>query len=597
MEYPRLGALITEDGTAFRVLAPEASDVEIVFQRDRPSILLKPEGSGYHAVEGTDAPAGTLYRLRVDEGPLLPDPASRFQPDGVHGASMVVDPGDYAWGDDEWAGVEQANLVFYELHVGTFTSEGTFDGVLRHLRYLRDLGITALELMPVADFPGRRGWGYDPAALFAPSRAYGSPNALRRLVDEAHGVGLAVFLDVIYNHLGPDGAYVAAIAPMFTERHHTPWGKAINLDDKGSVGVRSLLIDNALHWLREYHFDGLRLDATHALIDASKQHFLAELAEAVGRIDGPRRYLVAEDPRNINRIVLPRAQGGYGMDAVWTDDFHHQVRNMTAGDIDGYYADYASSSAHELARSIEQGWYFDGRRSPTTGKPRGTDPSGISLYQCVICIQNHDQVGNRPLGNRLTEDIDLATYRAATALLLFSPELPLLFMGQEWAASSPFQFFSDHNEELGRLVTEGRRKEFESFPGFEGQVPDPQDAATFEASRLQWHEVEREPHALTLNLYRDLLRARRDLDALTAVVALSDSSVSVTRGRRKLLCALRPDIVRLPVDAEIVLHTEQEVYASDPHPPEVEAGHVRFLRPGAMILRLPATMRNRRDGA
>ena len=597
MEYPRLGALITEDGTAFRVLAPEASDVEIVFQRDRPSILLKPEGSGYHAVEGTDAPAGTLYRLRVDEGPLLPDPASRFQPDGVHGASMVVDPGDYAWGDDEWAGVEQANLVFYELHVGTFTSEGTFDGVLRLLRYLRDLGITALELMPVADFPGRRGWGYDPAALFAPSRAYGSPNALRRLVDEAHGVGLAVFLDVIYNHLGPDGAYVAAIAPMFTERHHTPWGKAINLDDKGSVGVRSLLIDNALHWLREYHFDGLRLDATHALIDASKQHFLAELAEAVERIDGPRRYLVAEDPRNINRIVLPRAQGGYGMDAVWTDDFHHQVRNMTAGDIDGYYADYASSSAHELARSIEQGWYFDGRRSPTTGKPRGTDPSGISLYQCVICIQNHDQVGNRPLGNRLTEDIDLATYRAATALLLFSPELPLLFMGQEWAASSPFQFFSDHNEELGRLVTEGRRKEFESFPGFEGQVPDPQDAATFEASRLQWHEVERETHALTLNLYRDLLRARRDLDALTAVVALSDSSVSVTRGRRKLLCALRPDIVRLPVDAEIVLHTEQEVYASDPHPPEVEAGHVRFLRPGAMILRLPATMRNRSDGA
>ena len=586
-----LGAIPRKGGTLFRVWAPNAQAVELLLEPSGATAQMKFVGSGYFEYFAAGVQAGDRYRYRLDGGDAFPDPASRFQPEGVHGPSMVIAPGGYVWHDEGWKGVAQEELVFYELHVGTFSPEGTFAGVQERLEHLKGLGVTAVELMPVADFPGRWNWGYDHAALYAPSRAYGMPDDLRDLVDVAHDLGMAVFLDVIYNHLGPDGAYVAAFAPMFTGKHHTPWGDAINLDDRYSEGVRHLFIDNALYWLREFHFDGLRLDATNALKDDSAVHFLAELAEAVDAFDqGPPRLLFAEDHRNLSTLVLPRRQGGYGLDGVWVDDFHHQVRNLTAGDVESYYAAYAGTTAKDIAATLRQGWFYTGQRNPATGEPRGTDPSDVRPDQCVFCIQNHDQIGNRAQGNRLSDDVAPEVFRAASALLLFAPELPLLFMGQEWAASAPFQFFTDHNEELGRLVTEGRKKEFEKFSGFGGQdVPDPQDEATFRRSKLDWDELDRGGHAGVLKLYRDLLHLRKDLGGDFEVVVHGDQALVLQRGPHLLLLTLgRPVVLPLPEEAEVLLHTEADVYAPDVEPPEVADGEVRFCRAGALVARLPS---------
>ncbi len=582
----RLGALPEGDGTRFRVWAPVAERVTLVLEPDSRTIPLGAVSGGYfeRVVDGVGP--GQRYRVRLDDGDPLPDPASRFQPEGVHGPSEVVDPAAFDWGDEEWGGVAQRDLVFYELHVGTFTPEGTFRAAAERLEYLRDLGVTAVELMPVADFPGRWNWGYDGAALYAPSRAYGTPDDFRALVDRAHALGLAVFLDVVYNHLGPDGAYLAAFGPVFTDRHRTPWGDAINLDDAGSRGVRDLILDNALHWLREYHLDGLRLDATHALVDDSEPHLLAELSEAVEALPGPPRTLVAEDHRNLNTLLLPRPEG-FGLDAVWADDLHHLVRNIIAGDTEGYYADFADATTGDLAETLEHGWFYDGRPSKTTAKPRGTSAAPIRPEQCVVCIQNHDQIGNRPAGDRLTDDVEPAAYRAASALLLFAPELPLLFMGQEWAASAPFQFFTDHNAELGPLVSAGRKSEFEDFPGFSGGVPDPQDPETFERSRLAWGERETPGHAHTLALYRALLALRRDLPDSVKAEAHGERGLHVRRGAYHLLLAFADGVaLPLPDGATVVLHTEQHEFAADPHPPEVTDGMLRFVRPGAVIVRV-----------
>ena len=583
MQYPRLGAIIEDGAVNFRVWAPKTKRLELVLDESNESREMESSG-GYFTLQANDLPVGTRYRFRLDGDAIFPDPASRFQPEGVHGPSEIVDPNSYRWHDSDWPGLSREDLVFYELHVGTFSNRGTFDDVTERIEYLRALGVTAIELMPVADFPGDRNWGYDPAALYAPSRAYGRPDDLRALVDAAHNARMAVFLDVIYNHLGPDGAYVAAYAPMFTEKHHTPWGQAINLDDRESEGVRAMFIDNALHWLSEYHIDGLRLDATHALIDDSTKHFLAELSEAVEQLDGPRRFLIAEDPRNVNRVLKPRSEGGYGIDAIWTDDFHHQIRNITAGDREGYYEDYADSTMREVAETIRNGWYFDGKPSPTTGKPRGTASTGIGHDQCVIEIQNHDQVGNRPTGSRLSMEIELDVYRAASALLLFVPHLPLLFMGQEWAATSPFLFFTDHNPELGKLVTEGRRKEFESFSGFSGEVPDPQDPETFMSSRLRWDELSRPLHAGMLRLYQDLLALRRDLTGDLSCEALHATAIRVSRGRHCLIAAFSGgDELPLPEGFRILFHSEQLEYAPGAQQPAIEGGTVRFKGAGAVI--------------
>ena len=590
VDEPTLGASVEENGVRFRVWAPATERAEVVLEPSSQSFSMKKEDDYFTALL-PNAKAGDRYRYRLDGGNTFPDPASRFQPEGVHGPSQVVDPNAYAWSDAGWQGVPQKELVFYELHVGTFSPEGRYEGVRQKLSYLKELGITAIELMPLADFPGERGWGYDPAAFFAPAHAYGAPDELRRLVDEAHAQGLAVFLDVVYNHFGPDGAYLPAYSPfVFTDRHHTPWGQAVNLDGQGSEGVRRFFLENALHWLREYHFDGFRLDATFALIDDSPKHFLVELSEIVERVPGWRRTLVAEDPRNMRALLEPRSSGGYGLDAVWADDFHHQMRRRLAGDRHGYYQDFSGSN-EDLATTLNQGWFFSGQHSENEGGPRGTDPAGLPKEAFVLCIQNHDQIGNRPQGNRLSDDASPAAFRAASAALLFAPELPLIFMGQEWGADTPFQYFTDHNEELGKLVSKGRKEEFKDFPGFGGEVPDPQDEASFNRSKLEWDELNVSGHAKTLQLYKDLLRTRRDLSGDFEVQA-SGGGLVLKRGRHVLLVALdgggTVSLEHTAVEGDIRWQTESDAYTDDPKPARVEGNKVHFEVPGAALLEVNA---------
>jgi maltooligosyltrehalose trehalohydrolase len=468
--------------------------------------------------------------------------------------------------------------------------------------------------MPVADFPGSRNWGYDGVSLFAPCRQYGTPDDLRRLVDTAHGAGLAVLLDVVYSHFGPDGAYGTLFSPFYqSSRHQSPWGAAINVDGDWSGPVRAFFIENALHWLHEYHFDGLRLDATHGLIDDSPRHLVAELVErARASVRHRPILLVAEDERNLASIVRPAEEGGWGLDAVWADDFHHQVRRLSAGDRDGYYEDYTGTTA-ELASTVRHGWFYRGQYSRHLAKPRGTDPAGVPLHRLIVCIQNHDQIGNRPFGRRLNHQISPALYRALSALLLFVPETPLLFMGQEWAASTRFLFFTDHHPELGRLVTQGRREEFSRFEAFVDPVirltiPDPQAAATFESSRLRWTELEDPAHAGVLELYRELIRLRRSHPALQPgqdvdVVAPDEASLVLVRraGPHVLLLVLSTRASR-HVDLgpwcacapsgrwELALTTEEARFVGpgereDPATATVEDLHLHVAGPASVILR------------
>ena len=540
------GANLTGEGTEFRVWAPGHERVEVVvYGPDAEAVHpLEQEGGGWFACVVDGVGAGARYRYRLDGGDAFPDPASRAQPDGVHEPSEVVDPSAFGWTDGEWRGVPVDDLVIYELHVGTFTREGTFDAAIARLDELVDLGVTAIEPMPVASFPGSRNWGYDGVDLFAPDASYGGPEGLRRLVDAAHARGLAVILDVVYNHLGPEGNYLHAFTSgrYFTDRHKTPWGDAVNVDGPDSAAVREFIIQNALHWAHEYHVDGLRLDATHAILDDSPVHVLAEMETRVRESLPPGRSFVfiAEDERNERRVVLPQTDGGWGLQGVWADDFHHQVRRLIAGDHEAYFADYGGT-VHELAETLRKGWFYEGQPSCNHGCPRGTPAEGIPPTAFVHCIQNHDQVGNRAMGDRLHHAVDLAPVRAAAALLLLSPYTPLLWMGQEWAASAPFQYFTDHPEELGRLVTEGRRQEFGRFSAFADpevreRIPDPQARETFERSKLDWDERGRMPHSGMLALYRALLHLRRTHPALRrrdrdafSVAAIGDGAIALRR--------------------------------------------------------------------
>jgi maltooligosyltrehalose trehalohydrolase len=619
-----LGAILTGDGTQFRVWAPVADDVTLVLDGSEGDdarserLDMEPAGAGYFERFVDGLGPGARYRFDLGEAPEpFPDPAGRFQPEGVHGPSEVIDPSSYDWQTPDWGGVAQENLVFYELHVGAFTPEGTFDAAREKLGFLKDLGVTAVELMPVGAFPGTRNWGYDPAAFFAPDRTYGRPADLQHFVDAAHAEGLAVFLDVVYNHFGPDGAYAGAFAPFFTDKHETPWGQAVNLDDTHSEGVRHFFISNALYWLEEFRFDGLRLDATNALVDDSDPHFLEEMAVRVGEaFPDQKRYLIAEDDRNARHLIDPRGGSGkagrpdeegsppegrvgYGLDGVWADDFHHQVRNLTAGDDLFYFADFTDTTAAEIAETLRRGWFYTGQYASNFGKERGTTTDGLAPERFVVCIQNHDQVGNRPAGARLTEDISMPLYRAATAVLLFAPELPLLFMGQEWAASTPFQFFTDHHEELGKLVSEGRKEEFAEFAELtSGQVPDPQAESTFERSILRWDEFDDMPHAGMLAFYRDLLHLRPELPPAGPhgdregerfhVEAHGDHGLALRRGEHVLLAALaNGQTLPRPAEADVVLHSEDPAYTASGRElrfPD-EGRSVRFERPGALVVR------------
>jgi maltooligosyltrehalose trehalohydrolase len=572
---------VTGSGVTFRVWSPGASRLEVVVEGGG-GFELGHAGEGWFEGEVAGLRPGARYRLRRDDGPAMPDPASRWQPEGVHGPSEVIDPHVHQW-RHEPLGYRMGTPI-YELHLGTFTPQGTCAGAGSRLADLAQLGIRAIELMPIADFPGRWNWGYDGGALFAPARAYGRPEEFKELIDRAHELGLAVLLDVVYNHFGPDGAYAPAFSSaFFTERYQSPWGAGLNFDGPLSRGAREFFIANALYWLDEYRFDGLRLDATHAIEDASAEHFLAELTRRVRGLGGPRRAVIAEDGRNLNRIVWPVKRGGWGLDGVWADDFHHQVRRILAGDSDGYFADFTARTA-DLAVTIERGWFFTGQPSPRTGAPRGTDPAGIAPEAFVHCIQNHDQVGNRPLGDRLHHQVEPAAWRAASALLLFGAATPLLFMGQEWMAATPFQFFTDHEPGLGSRVSAGRKEEFAGFAGFRGEVADPQAETTRHRSVLEWSERDRDPHAGALRLYRDLLAFRDTVTGLSRATAPVEGGLVVRRGSHALLVALRAGL-ELPAKGlgERRLVTEDARYCPDPHPPRVDGGVIFFDRPAAVI--------------
>ncbi len=503
------GANLTAAGWRFDVWAANASYVDVELRRGADTTWhpMERAGEGRFMTILDHARAGDTYRFRLNGEQSYPDPYSRFQPEGVHGPSEVIDPATFAWSDDGWPGLSPDGLVIYELHVGTMTPEGTFAALAERLPYLRDLGINAIEIMPVAQTPGGRNWGYDGVDLFAPNHNYGRPDDLRRLVDAAHRHGLGVILDVVYNHLGPEGAYLSAYSSnYFTERHQTPWGAGLNWDGDGSQWVRQFAIDNACHWIAEYHIDGLRLDATHAIVDDSDIHILQELTAKAREVAGDRSIVVfAEDERHDIVRARPVERGGEGLDGIWADDFHHEVRVLLTNAHEGYYALY-DGTTQDIALTIERGFELidEGHLRPDKDDP---------ATAFVFCIQNHDQVGNRPFGDRLHHEISLDRYRVASALLLAAPQTPLLFMGQEFAASTPFLFFTDHPEELGKLVTEGRRKEFAGFKAFDDKrmrqtIPDPQSKSTFLASKLDWSETER--HAGTLTLYRELLRLRRE---------------------------------------------------------------------------------------
>jgi maltooligosyltrehalose trehalohydrolase len=506
----KMGASIVPGGVRFGVWAPKAERIDV--QIDGENHPLERDDDGVFAGVVSGAAARTRYKFRVNQGDAFPDLRSRFQPEGVHGPSEVVDPAAFEWGDSDWPGLDPDELIVYELHVGTYTEAGTFAALEDELAEIKRLGVTAIEIMPVADFPGRWNWGYDGVAWYAPSRAYGRPEDLQRLVDAAHRIGLGVVLDVVYNHFGPDGNYARIYSDdYFTDRHMTPWGEGINYDGPGSRFVRDFVVENAIQWVRDYHIDGLRLDASDTIVDESEKHILQELQERVrASVDRPV-VIIAEEARNSVRTIRPVEKGGYGIDGVWADDFHHQVRVYLTNARENYYADYEGSVAG-MATAINEGFYYQGQKGPSSGKARGTKVTDEPATAFVFCLQNHDQVGNRPFGERIHHDIHPAKYAVATALLLFAPETPMLFQGQEFAAGTPFLYFTDHNEELGRLVTEGRRSEFGGFRAFQDEdaqrnIPDPQAESTFRASKLDLRDRER--NAGIYALYRELLALRR----------------------------------------------------------------------------------------
>jgi maltooligosyltrehalose trehalohydrolase len=505
----------------FRVWAPGRRQVEVVLSGGQ-RVPMRPSdrGAGYGGWWTCSVPQagpGSDYAFSLDAGPPRPDPRSAFQPRGIHGPSRLVDHAAFAWSDAGWRGVPLAGSVLYECHVGTFSAEGTFDGAIEHLGHVADLGVDAIELMPVAEFSGDRGWGYDGVDLFAPHHAYGGPDALKRLIDAAHARGLGVVLDVVYNHLGPAGNYLPEFGPYFSAQHRTNWGEAVNFDGPGSDEVRRFVIDNALMWLRDYHGDGLRLDAVHAIVDHSATHILEELAAEVAALAahaGRPLFLAAESDLNDPRFVRSRDAGGYGLDAAWADEWHHALHATLTGDTSGYYEDFGPLPL--LAKALRQAWVYDGTYSRYRRRVFGRPPAGLDGSQFVVATQNHDQVGNRAAGERSSALMSDGRLRVAAALLLTSPFVPLLFQGEEWGAATPFQYFTGHQDPgLGAAVSQGRRSEFSAFGWDPADVPDPQDPATFERSRLNWAEICTQRHASLLAWYRSLVALRRQVPALT----------------------------------------------------------------------------------
>ncbi|MFD7941103.1 malto-oligosyltrehalose trehalohydrolase [Streptomyces sp. NPDC048253] len=503
----------------FEVWAPQAERVTLQCDGVTRALERDPERAGWWTGEA-EAADGTRYGFAVDDGPVRPDPRSRRQPDGPDGLSAVVDQTRHEW-RTQWSGRPLPGAVLYELHVGTYTPEGTLDAAAERLGHLAELGVTHVELMPLCAFPGRHGWGYDGVSPWAVHEPYGGPEALKRFVDRAHALGLGVVLDVVHNHLGPSGNYLPVFGPYFTETHHTPWGAAINLDAPGSDEVRAYLLGSALAWLRDYRLDGLRLDAVHALADTRACHFLEELSTAVDALaaeTGRPLFLIAESDLNDPRLITPRRAGGLGLHAQWNDDFHHALHTALTGESQGYYADFARAPFAALAKTLTGGFFHDGTYSGFRGRHHGRplDRTRLPAHRLLGYTQTHDQIGNRARGDRLAASLSPGLLACAAALTLTAPFTPMLFMGEEWAAGTPWQYFTDHTDpELAEAVRRGRRREFAAHGWAEEDVPDPQDPATRERSCLDWSEPEREPHARVLAWYRELIALRHATADLT----------------------------------------------------------------------------------
>ena len=557
----RFGANVTPSGVNFRLWAPRLESVKLLLCEDPPRALpMQPEHGGEFAVFVPALRAGVDYQFLTGKDRRLPDPVSRWQPHGVHGASRVVDSAAFQWSDQQWSGIRLQDYLFYELHPGTFTREGTFESIIPRLSYLRELGVTAIELMPVAQFPGRRNWGYDGVGVYAPQASYGGPEGLKTLVDACHRQNLAVVLDVVYNHLGPEGNYLAQFGPFFTDIYRTPWGQAINYDGAGSDGVRRFFVDNALYWLTEYHIDALRLDAIHGIFDFSARHILREVAHAfhaqAARL-GRAAFVIAESDLNDPRVIRSPDLGGYGVDAQWSDDFHHSLHTALVPDTRGYFADFDGLTS--LCKAIRCGFVYDGKQSQYRKRRHGASSADRPGQQFVVFTENHDQVANSLSGSRTAQLYSPEQQKLAAAVLLCSPFLPLLFMGQEYGETAGFYYFTDHGDPaLVEAVREGRRQEMESFLA-DGEFMDPQDEATFERSRLNWTLPAQQPHTGMLAWYRDLLAARKQTPCLgncrkdlTAVASGASGWLTVARAdpsgsRAILVCNFAKETQSVPL--------------------------------------------------
>ena len=510
------GARYRSDGSCeFVVWAPEADEVSLVLAQDRETVVpMARSADGWHRLLLAEVAPGTRYSYLLGGNKRRPDPASRFQPEGVHGASEVVDP-VFQWTDEHWINPPLAEYIFYELHTGTFSAEGTLAGIIPRLRYLKDLGVTAIELMPVAQFPGRRNWGYDGVFPSAVQNSYGGPGALKQLVNAAHGEGLAIVLDVVYNHLGPEGNYLRDFGPYFTGRYQTPWGEALNFDGPDSDEVRRFFIESAVQWVTEFHLDGLRLDAIHAIADSSARPFMQELTHVVQEQAGSlgrRVYIIAESDLNDVRVIQPESCGGLGCDASWSDDFHHALHALLTGERGGYYQDFGTVA--QLATAYTEGYVYSGQYSPFRRRRHGNSARNMPGERFVVCAQNHDQIGNRSHGERLSALADFEALKLAAGATLLSPYLPLLFMGEEYGETAPFPYFTSHGDEaLIDAVRRGRIEEFAAF-SWKGDLPDPQDEETFLRARLTPEQVWNESQRVLCDFYREVIRLRKKMPAL-----------------------------------------------------------------------------------
>ncbi len=497
--------------TKFTVWAPFTKQMEVVIKNGITSSLDR-TSHGYWEKELNKVPPGTHYKFKMDGKDEFPDPASRSQPEGVHSWSRVSSKHSFTWDDNHWKGLDLSKMIIYELHTGTFTENGTFEAIIDKLDHLKDLGINTIEIMPISQFPGDRNWGYDGVYPFAPQDSYGGEKGLKKLINACHQNDIAVILDVVYNHMGPEGNYLSQYGPYFTDKYHTPWGSALNFDDKYSDEVRNFFIENALMWLEEFHFDGLRLDAIHEIIDRGAVNFLKEMRQRVDELEhetGRKYVLIAESDLNDTRIVDTYDKGGYGLEGQWVDDFHHSLHTLVTGEDEGYYNDYGK--LEHLAKAFKQSFVYDGIYSEFRKRKIGNNPFHIDASKFVVCIQNHDQVGNRMLGERLSGLVSYEKLKLAAGIMLTSPFVPMLFMGEEFAEDRPFQYFVSHGDkELVKAVQEGRKKEFEYFNNRKGEFPDPQSKTTFEGSRLNWDFKNENEKNIIFQYYKELIKLRKN---------------------------------------------------------------------------------------